>query len=201
LQLDDKTIYQKRMVKDCKLSEIRALAGKIGGDKRVINSSVCLSKNKANSQAKVQANTVIEYEYEYDSEIDNTSGTDSSKDRDYQGEGNTGEKKKRKKQPVIQTDEPEFFDEELHTPLEKAIHDFIEFRKSKKQPMTDNALKLLIGKLDKLMINGTHYTDEQKIEVLENSIINGWTGIYELRGKAYNNKPTMEDKIERLFSL
>ena len=42
--------------------------------------------------------------------------------------------------------------------------------------MTDNAVKLLINKLNKFTTN----VNEQ-IEILNQSIMNGWTGIYELK--------------------
>ena len=62
--------------------------------------------------------------------------------------------------------------------LNEAILSFIEFRKSAKKPMSDRAVTLLIGKLKKL----TDDTNEQ-IEILEQSIVNGWTGIYPLKGE------------------
>lgn len=62
--------------------------------------------------------------------------------------------------------------------LNDAILSFIEFRKKIKKPMTDKAINLLIGKLKKLSSN----TAEQ-IEILEQSIMNGWTSIYPLKEK------------------
>lgn len=82
--------------------------------------------------------------------------------------------------------------------LNDAVLSFIEFRKKIKKPMTDRAVQLLIGKLKKLSSN----TAEQ-IEILEQSIMNGWTSIYPLKGeekkgdkgnagfKELDTKPTM----------
>lgn len=61
--------------------------------------------------------------------------------------------------------------------LQSALMDFVQFRRDIKKPMSDSAIKLLTGKLTKL---GS--TDEERIEILNNSIINGWTGIYETKG-------------------
>ena len=61
--------------------------------------------------------------------------------------------------------------------LQDALVSFVQFRKDIKKPMSENAVKLLTAKLSKLAS-----TDEEKIEILNNSIINGWTGIYETKG-------------------
>ena len=60
--------------------------------------------------------------------------------------------------------------------LNEAILEFIKFRKSIKKPMTDNAVKLMLGKLNKMTSN----VGEQ-IEILNQSILGGWTGIYPLK--------------------
>lgn len=62
--------------------------------------------------------------------------------------------------------------------LVKAINDFIDMRKKIKKPMTENALNLMLKKLDRLGNN-----DLEKIEILENSIMNSWQGIFELENK------------------
>lgn len=61
--------------------------------------------------------------------------------------------------------------------LISTLESFIEFRKEIKSPMTDKAIKLMLGKLDKWASN-----DEEKIAILEQSIINGWQGVFELKG-------------------
>jgi DNA replication protein DnaD len=60
--------------------------------------------------------------------------------------------------------------------LETAIEDFKEYRKKIKKPMTDRAVELLIDKLNKLASN-----DETKIAILNQSIVNGWQGIFPLK--------------------
>ena len=86
--------------------------------------------------------------------------------------------------------------------LKDAIYNFIKMRKSIKATLTDYALKLTLSKLDKL-----ESTDAKKIEILEQSIMNSWKGIFELKegnngngvrstqqntgqGKKFNIKPT-----------
>lgn len=60
--------------------------------------------------------------------------------------------------------------------LNEAILEFMKFRKSVKKPMTDNAVKLMLGKLNKM----TSSIDAQ-IEIINQSIMNGWTGLYPLK--------------------
>ena len=57
-----------------------------------------------------------------------------------------------------------------------AIRSFIEMRKSIKAPMTDNAVKLMLNKLNKLSND-----DAVKIEILNQSVMSSWKDIYELK--------------------
>lgn len=58
--------------------------------------------------------------------------------------------------------------------LAKAIYDFLEMRKAIKAKMTDRALTLMLGKLDRF-----GESDAEKIIILERSIENSWRGIFE----------------------
>ena len=64
--------------------------------------------------------------------------------------------------------------------LKETIFDFIEMRKSIKKKLTERALKTILNKLDKLAAN-----DFGKIEILENSIVNCWQGIFEIKKEAH----------------
>ena len=63
--------------------------------------------------------------------------------------------------------------------LRNTILAFKDMRKTIKKPLTDHALKLLLNKLDKL-----EDSDSGKIAVLEQSIMNSWQGVFELKGQA-----------------
>lgn len=60
--------------------------------------------------------------------------------------------------------------------LNEAILSFIEFRKSIRKPMTDRAVALLLSKL-----NGMTGSIPEQIEILNQSIMNGWQGIFPLK--------------------
>jgi hypothetical protein len=69
--------------------------------------------------------------------------------------------------------------------LNNAILDFIEFRKKIKAPMTDRAIKLLIGELNKL----SNDSNEQ-ILIINQSIMKGWKGVFPLKDKGASNVGT-----------
>ena len=60
--------------------------------------------------------------------------------------------------------------------LADALIAFIEFRHNIKAKMTDRALNLLLGELDKLSS-----VDAEKIAILNQSIMNGWKSVYALK--------------------
>ena len=62
------------------------------------------------------------------------------------------------------------------TPLDKALIDFEEMRKKIRKPLTENAKHLILQKLEKMA-----ETDEEKIEILNQSIMNSWQGIFPLK--------------------
>lgn len=93
--------------------------------------------------------------------------------------------------------------------LETAIIDFLQMRKSIKAKMTDRALELMLSKLDKLGKD-----DAEKIQILEQSTMNSWKGIFELKGGGNNGSNTkrcdssngtptsnVEDEGERLHRI
>lgn len=84
------------------------------------------------------------------------------------------EREERKNRKSISKDIPKRF--VTDDSLNKAILDFIEFRKNIKKPMTDRAVTLLINKLDKLTSDVS-----EKIEILNQSVINNWNSVYPLK--------------------
>lgn len=103
---------------------------------------------------------------------------------------------KEEPQPKIKNTYKQIIDTYTDDPhLKETILEFIKMRKLKKNPPTDNALELIFKKLDKLSdsISG-------KIEILEQSIVNGYQGVFELKqdykpqyGK--QNEPTSTKKF------
>lgn len=67
--------------------------------------------------------------------------------------------------------------------LLEALREFESFRKKIKAPLTERAKELLLGNLKKLSGN----PDEQ-IEIINQSILNGWKGVFELRSQNRTNQ-------------
>ena len=67
--------------------------------------------------------------------------------------------------------------------LVEAIRDFIKMRSTIKKPLTDRGLKGILNKLDIFATN-----DLDKVEILENSIMNCWQGVFELKNKKVPTK-------------
>ena len=103
------------------------------------------------------------------------------------------EKEKNKKKNEKEFDQlinQNFSDEEL----KKTIYDFIKMRKAIKKPLTTRGLELMIKKLYKLTTN----IDEQ-IEILNNSIMNNWQGIFPLKQEQKNNSKGNFDDFKELW--
>ena len=83
---------------------------------------------------------------------------------------------------------------ESKTALERAIDDFKEFRKKIKKPMTDRAIELILEKLDTLASD-----DDTKVKILNQSIENGWQGIFELKQKNEGYSSNSKDKELPVF--
>lgn len=84
-------------------------------------------------------------------------------------------KKERKKKTTTYDETVMAYTDNLE--LRDCIFEFIKMRKLIKKPMTDRGLKLMLNKLDKISYGSL----ENKIEILNNSIMNNWQGIYELK--------------------
>lgn len=79
--------------------------------------------------------------------------------------------------------------------LNAAILGFIEFRKKIKAPMTEHAIKLLLKQLDKLAPGGEIPV---KIAILEQSIVQGWKGIFPLKSEKSPGKDKPQNRFHNL---
>ncbi|PJI09512.1 MULTISPECIES: helix-turn-helix domain-containing protein [Clostridium] len=86
--------------------------------------------------------------------------------------------------------------------LIETLEDFLKMRKSIKKPLTNRGMELLLRKLDSLSEN-----DNEKVEILNQSIFNSWQGIFPLkRGSEYGTRRNIKKgnenskKVEYDFS-
>jgi len=75
--------------------------------------------------------------------------------------------------------------------LHIAINDFIAMRKKLRKPMTDRALELFFMKLTKLSTN-----DDERIEIVNNSTMNCYQGIFPLKKEGASNGFTGKNTTE-----
>ena len=83
--------------------------------------------------------------------------------------------------------------------LAEALAAFAEHRKKLKKPMTDRAKELLLSKLSKMA-----RTEAEQIAILDQSIVNGWQGIFPLGGErkqkqAKQSAADMADDVIRMM--
>lgn len=90
--------------------------------------------------------------------------------------------------PLTPQGEMETIVNQLPLELRSTVHDFIDHRKKMRKPLTVKALKMMLKKLNELS-SGDSRTS---IEILEQSIINGWAGVFPLPKGRLQNKPRNE---------
>jgi len=78
--------------------------------------------------------------------------------------------------------------------LKEAIRSFIDHREVKKKPLTNNSLKLMLIKLDKLSSS-----NQTKTDILNESVISGWLGIFPLKNQNQSNEPSKKVSNGNVF--
>jgi len=78
--------------------------------------------------------------------------------------------------------------------LVESLENFIDMRKSIKAKLTENALKLLLTKLNKITND-----DDYKIEMLNNAIMNSWKSVYEIKDRKSNNVNQVDTSAMEAF--
>ena len=68
--------------------------------------------------------------------------------------------------------------------LDIALDNFKDHRKQLKAPMTDQAYKMLLNKLEKL----SGGDEEKKVAILNQSIENGWKGVFDIKSGEFKTK-------------
>lgn len=92
----------------------------------------------------------------------------------------------------------DFFKENQENKLQDKIQEFVNYRKAKKKPILKESMEAFLKKLTKLG-NGN---EAAMIEILDNSIANGWQGIFELKqngkqGNTNSNQASLDELTEK----
>ena len=75
----------------------------------------------------------------------------------------------------------------------ETLNNFKVMRKQLKKPLTEHGEKLLMKELEKLA-----NTEEEKIAILNQSILNSWQGVFPLKVNITQNKPTTLQELRAL---
>lgn len=110
----------------------------------------------------------------------------------------TGENpKERKKNSAKRKKEGETFSSIIHSytnneEMQELLTEFIEIRAKIKRPLTPSSLKRNLKVLDRIALeDGGDGTDEEKIKIIERTVMNSWQGFYSLKGSVYSS-PVMK---------
>lgn len=157
--------------------------------------SVSMTYKKGTKQVDKRIITPIGYRREHRDPIGENTDTPISENAEDNNTdmNNTVIKKERKK-----GSKPSSYDEAIegyteNEDLKTALKEFVKMRKMMKSPLTDRALSLLLGKLDKM-----EATDAGKTEVVNQSIERGWKGFFPLKDKETpkkENKPSYYEQV------
>ncbi len=110
----------------------------------------------------------------------------------------TGENpKERKKSSAKRKKEGETFPSIIHSytnneEMQELLTEFIEIRAKIKRPLTPSSLKRNLKVLDRIALeDGGDGTDEEKIKIIERTVMNSWQGFYSLKSSVYSS-PVMK---------
>lgn len=154
----------------------------------------------SNQQAKYSLITIKNYDkfQEVTSNLtDNQQSANKELTSNQQATNNNGRKIKKEKESKKDKNNNIDFSEMINDftqndELKSVIYEFIQHRTNIKKPLTELALKKILNQLNKW-----NYTDEECIKCLNNSIMNGWQGIFEIKKQTKQNNFT--DNIQRLM--
>lgn len=126
-----------------------------------------------------KCNTEIEIELDKEIELDNRT-IDINNTKEIKKESKK-ERKKERKDPERAKENIKSFNELIdnYTPneqLRKELKEHLKVRKNKKAALTNRAIELSLKKLDDLASN-----DAEKIKMVQNAIMSGWTTFYPLK--------------------
>lgn len=163
--LDDQTIYMNEVSKMLGAETYWAEKKREQRQKAKLNLSETPQIGHCPSGVQtVQAMSKVEIEKEIDIELDK----DIEKEKD----------KKKKKKPANADFTSLISSYTSNENLIEALNAFVEMRISIKAKPTERAMKMLLNKLDKMT-----QSEDEKILILENSIMNNWKDVYELKNQ------------------
>lgn len=167
--LDDKTIYMNEVSKMLGAETYWAQKKREERQKNKLPQTEVPRIGQCPTEVQdVQVMSKVEIEKEIDIEIEK----EIEKEKD----------KKKKKKPANADFTSLISSYTSNVNLVEVLNAFVEMRISIKAKPTERAMKMLLNKLDKMT-----QSDDEKILILENSIMNNWKDVYELKNQQRGN--------------
>ena len=161
---------------------------------KILNNEETQEKEEENSDKTSKINGQIKNDYQENQKIatgqikndyqENQNLSSSNINNNNTNDINNNKKEKTKKKKTKKEPTQTEIDEVVNAytsneELKATLIEFVKFRKSIKRTMTTYALELLIKKLDRFAND-----DNTKIEILNESIMNGWNGVFPLKNNS-----------------
>lgn len=123
----------------------------------------------------------IQTVYEMDTQVSIDKNSKDKNSKDKSSEGKESIKATKRAQTYFPNDES----------LNQAFLDYLEMRKQIKKPMTEKAIDLAIKKLYELAAEpfGNSMDNDLAIQILNQSVMNSWQGLFPLKEQKINNTP------------
>ena len=127
--------------------------------------------------------------YQINNENDNENENDNDNEVSYHDTYDDSLKPSKQAKSKPKSKKPIIYDPDEK--LNQAILDFIDFRTKIRASMTDRAITLMINKLNKMTAD-----NDEKIAILEQSIMNGWKSVYPIKNDKKYGKQSFDDFVE-----
>lgn len=111
--------------------------------------------------------------------------------------------KEKKKNSAKRKKESESFNSIIHSytqneEMQELLTEFIEIREKIKRPLTPSSFKRNLKTLDRVALeDGGRGTDEEKIKIIERTVINSYQRFYSLKSNAYGSPMTNKVRQEK----
>ena len=177
--------------------ERRKEAGRKGGLARASKAKQTkqMLANQANATfaKQIKQSQANQAENENENENDNENDNDINNIKDIVFNEGIDIDKVKCKEKTTKKEKPVYYPND--EALNQAFMDFIAHRKQIKKPMSDRAITLAINQLNKL----SGGDNDRAIEIINQSILNGWQGLFELSNK--NSKNTQPQSLAEKWGL
>lgn len=124
--------------------------------------------------------------------VTHCNATDIEEDKEIDKKEDKEIEKDKKKVTKVTKEKQVFFADEK---LNQTFLDYLEMKRKSKKPVTDRSIQIAINKINQYcqLPFSDEIDTEKAIKVVEQSILSGWQGIFDLKETKTSNKKSFED--------